>query len=175
MSRVVTIHFSPGDELPQCKHELSCDRLMQGGSFSSAPLVLGAFDLFAVRGSPELTQISFSVFFLPYLLIFPRFSYFHICTNLQHLTLVTDDAFGSVLRTCAGAHSIGSHLFHWALSHVGRHVAKKSGLCFSSMELTLEKTTEGRGLNNLPMTKGRDGNSISNEREVPLHFYNAQF
>lgn len=54
------------------------------------------------------------------------------------------------------------------------HFLMREGMC-QRMELTLEKTTEGRGLDNFPMTKGRDGNSISNEREVPRHFYNAQF
>lgn len=43
------------------------------------------------------------------------------------------------------------------------------------MKLTLEKTTEGRGLDNLSMSKGRDGNSISNEKEILLHFYSARF
>lgn len=73
------------------------------------------------------------------------------------------------------AHSTGSHLFHWALSHVGWDVAKESGQCLSSMKLTLEKTTEGRGLDNLSMSKGRDGSSISNEKEILLHFYSARF
>lgn len=81
----------------------------------------------------------------------------------------------SVPKTCAGAHPTGSYSFHWALSHAGRDVAKESGQSLSSMKLTLEKSTEGRRLGNLPMTKGRDGHSISNEKEVLVHFCGACF
>lgn len=46
----------------------------------------------------------------------------------------------------------------------------------TNLKLTVEKTTEGRCLDSgLPMTKGRDENSMFKDREVLLHSYNAQF
>lgn len=83
---------------------------------------------------------------------------------------------GSVPKRSASAHPIGAHLFHWALQHLsGRDVAKEGGHCLANMELTLEKITGGRCLDSLPMTKGRDGNNIFQEREVLLPSYSAHF
>lgn len=148
VSRKVTIHFSPGDKSLHCKHKLS---LWQAGVGGSLPI-----------------HTSDAGCFWP--ICSKRFTWTHPNSLLYFL---------SFLAVYLPQNSLPSHVYkykppapNWSQMML---LAKESGQCLSSMKLTLEKITERRGLDNLPMIKERDGNSISNERGVLLHFYSAHF